>query len=292
MKDSTGRLVDIGDTTLWVAERGRGQPLILLHGGPGLDHHMFGDYLDALGDRCRLLLVDQRANGRSGRPPEATWTLAQNAKDVSLLAQALGLVDYAVLGHSYGAFVALQHAVDFPGQAAQTIVSHGVASSEMLMSHVQHELANFQPLALRQQVTDSWAREAQARTPADVAALLDDQLPFHFGDPLDPRIDEFRRRTAGMVGAPEVLRKSATGDYGGIEVEGRLGSVTQPVLVLAGRLDRTCSVAAAERIAAGLPRAELVVFERSGHMSFAEQNADYLAAVRGFLDRHAVGSRP
>jgi proline iminopeptidase len=82
---------------------------------------MFGDYLDTLTHDYRLILVDQRANGRSGRPPEETWTLEQNAKDVGLLAKAMGLDKYAVLGHSYGAFVALQHAVDFPGQAAQTI---------------------------------------------------------------------------------------------------------------------------------------------------------------------------
>ena len=43
-----------------LVERGDqdGFPLFILHGGPGLDHHMFGDYLDSLGDRYRLLLVD------------------------------------------------------------------------------------------------------------------------------------------------------------------------------------------------------------------------------------------
>jgi proline iminopeptidase len=281
-----GRLVDIGDTELFIVERGRGHPLILLHGGPGLDHHMFGDYLDALGDVCRLILVDQRANGRSGRPPIATWTLPQHAADVGRLAAALGLGPYAVLGHSYGAFVALQQAVDFPAAAAQTIISSGVGSSAWLMSHVERELAAFQPVELRQQVTESWAREPLAQTPEDVVELLRMQLPFHFGDPRDPRIPEFEGRTAGMVGAPEVLRLFSSGGYGGIEVEDRLGSVSQPVLVLAGRHDRTCSVEAAERIAARLPVSQLHVFEHSGHMTFAEQNEEYLAVLRGFL-RHA-----
>jgi len=45
-----GRLVPIGDIRLHVVERGQGYPLIVLHGGPGLDHRMFGDYLDLLGD--------------------------------------------------------------------------------------------------------------------------------------------------------------------------------------------------------------------------------------------------
>jgi proline iminopeptidase len=150
MNSREGHLVDIGDTSLYVVERGGGYPLIILHGGPGLDHHMFGDYLDALADDYRLILADQRANGRSGRPPQESWTLEQNAKDVSLLAVALGLDRYALLGHSYGAFVTLQHAVDFPGQAAGSIVSAGVPGGRFLMSHVERELASFEPEELRQ----------------------------------------------------------------------------------------------------------------------------------------------
>ena len=67
-----GRLVEVEDTRLWVEERGDpgAFPLLVFHGGPGLDHHMFGDYLDPLGDRYRLLFVDERAQGRSEPAPE------------------------------------------------------------------------------------------------------------------------------------------------------------------------------------------------------------------------------
>ncbi len=290
MSEEKGRLVDIGDTSLHVVARGRGYPLFILHGGPGLDHHFFGDYLDALTDDYQLLLVDQRANGRSGRPPQETWTLAQHAKDVGLLAKALQLGQYAVLGHSYGSFVALQHAVDFPGQAAQTIISNGVPGSRFLMSYVKQQLASFEPAALRQQVTDSWAREPHVRTREEVAALMSAQFPFHFANPLDPRIAEFEQRTAGAVYAPEMLRKAAAEDYGGIEVEDRLGDIRHPVLILAGRWDRTCSVEAAECIAAKTPNAELVVFENSGHIIFVEENERYISTVRAFLERHRVSS--
>jgi proline iminopeptidase len=90
-------------------------------------------------------------------------------------------------------------------------------------------------------------------------------------------------RTEGGVFAPDVLRHFAVSEYGAIEVEERLGDVTHPVLVLAGRHDRTCVVEGGEAIAAGIPGAQLAVFEASGHFTFAEETEAYLDAVRRFL---------
>src|SRR3954447_23457704 len=128
-------LVDVGDTRLNVTERGGGAlALFVLHGGPGLDHTMFGSHLDALGDVARLLLVDERGQGRSEPSAPETWTLEQHARDVDALAGALGLERYCVLGHSFGAFIALQHAVDFSGRPAGTVISSGAPSERLLMS--------------------------------------------------------------------------------------------------------------------------------------------------------------
>jgi proline-specific peptidase len=283
--ETGGRYVDVGDTRLYVVERGDGYPLLVFHGGPGLDHHSFGDYLDALADEYRLILVDQRSNGRSERSPEETWTLQQMAADVSALARTLDLGRYAVLGHSYGAFVVLQHAVDFPGEAAQTIVSSGIPSARFL-EQIDRNLAAFEPVELREQVTSSWEREKFVRTQEEVAGLLHDQWPFQFADPHDPRIEDFERRTAGAIYSTDVLRHFASEEYGGIEVEDRLGDVTQPVLILAGRHDRTCSVEASEAIAEGVRHGELVVFESSGHMTYVEENDAYIRTVRDFLGRY------
>src|SRR6266545_30439 len=188
-------LVEVGDTRLHVTERGTGAlPLFVLHGGPGLDHTMFGAYLDPLGDICRLLLVDERATGRSDPSPPETWTLQQQAADVEALGAALGLERYAVLGHSYGAMLALQHAVDFPGRPVATVVSSGVPDARFL-EDVQHELDTFEPVELREPLGDA-------------------------------------------VFGPDVLRAAATEGYGAIAVEDRLGDITRPLLVLAGRHDR------------------------------------------------------
>ncbi len=286
-----GRLVEVADTKIYVEERGDPSafPLLVFHGGPGLDHTMFGDYLDPLTDRgsYRLVLVDERACGRSDRTaPRETWTLGQMAQDVSDLAAGLGVSGgYATLGHSYGAFVVLQHAVDHPGEPRGTIVSAGIAAARWL-EQIGRQLAAFEPAGLREQVTSSWARETEVQTEDEASALLEDQMPFHFREPQGAALAEYLRRTAGLARyAPEVIRHFSSQDYGGIDVEHRLGEVTHPVLVLAGRHDRTCAVSASQDMARRLPDAELVVFENSAHMMFAEEQDRYLATVRQFLDR-------
>ena len=286
MVTSTSHHINIGDTRLHVVERGEGYPLFMVHGGPGLDHHMFGDYLDPLSDQFRLILVDLRANGLSDMCPTETWTLQQMARDLVLLADAMGLKKYALLGHSYGAFVVLQNAVDYPGYASQTIVSSGLPSAKYLEA-VWKNLEKFEPIELREQVIKSWEREKVVQTREEVDQLLHDQLPFQFGNPLDQRIVEFEQRTNGGINSAEVLRFFANADYGGIEVEDKLSNVTQPVLVLAGRGDRTCVVEGAEAMAKGLPHAELIVFENSGHMTYVEENEKYLKVVREFLNQHS-----
>jgi proline-specific peptidase len=290
--DLNGRLVQVGDTRLYVVERGPegALPLLVLHGGPGLDHTIFGSHLDALAEAYRLVLVDGREQGRSARGTDpASWNLRQHARDVSAVAASLGARRYVVLGHSFGAFVALQHAADFPGAAVATIVSSGVPSTRFLEA-VDAGLAVFEPEDLREQVTRSWADEASAQTQDDVRNLMIDQMPWHFRDPRDSRIAVFSADVQDAVYSPEVLRASSLEGGGlAIEVEDSLPMVTQPVLVLAGRYDRTCVPAASEQIAALVPRSQLHVFEQSGHMTFVEQEQEYVQVVRRFLDECSAG---
>lgn len=279
------RYVSIEDTRLYIVERGQGYPVFILHGGPGLDHHIFGDYLDPLKDKYQLIFVDQRSQGRSDLTPENTWTLKQMAQDVLSLARAMNLENYAILGHSFGALVALQNAVDFPDQHIQTIISSGFPSSKFL-NHVQHNLEVFEPQELRERIVASWEREKTVETEEDVKSLLKDQAPFHFANPRTPLMEEYESRSSGARYSPKILRHFAQEEYGGIEVLDRLKVVSFPMLVMVGRHDRVCSVEAAEAIVSGVQNAELVIFENSGHMTFVEENEKYISVIRKFLDRY------
>jgi proline iminopeptidase len=166
-------------------------------------------------------------------------------------------------------------------------VSAGVPAARYLEA-VDEALARFEPAELRGQVIDSWRREGLARSPIDVDRIMVDQLPFHFADPHDARIGDLLAAMREGRYTPEVLAASADAPAGELDLEDRLGEVAHPMLVLAGRHDRVCTLTAAEAIAAGVPGAELCVLEHSAHMGFVEEPDAYRDAVRGFLARAAA----
>src|SRR5215218_6559978 len=111
---------------LHVRDLGDGPPVVFLHPGPGLDGSVFLPGVNAVVDAgFRALLVDLPGSGRS---PAGDWTFRGQAAAIEELMRELD--EPALLGHSYGGFVAMQHLVDFPGSAARLIASCTDAEEE------------------------------------------------------------------------------------------------------------------------------------------------------------------
>jgi proline iminopeptidase len=262
--------------SLFVQELGSGFPLIVLHGGPGMDHTTFRPYLDPLAEDFRVLYVDQRGQGRSERVDPATLTLEVFARDIDLLAEALGLDEYAVLGHSFGAIVTTWHAVNL-GTATAYVISGGGDSSEKLLVDVEASLEAMGEAG--GPIADSWEQEKTVETEEELKELVRVQMPFHFaGDPPPGYGDE-------TVGTPDVLRHFANVGYGDFDFTPDLGRAETPTLVVVGEKDRTTTTRSARVLHEGIGRSELIVIPGVGHMSFVEAQGEYLDAVRSFLRR-------
>ena len=267
--------VDLADRVgLHVEELGEGQPLIVLHGGPGVDHTMFRPYLDPLAEDFRLLYLDERGQGRSDRVDPRTLSLEVFAQDVDRLAEALGLETFALLGHSFGAIIATFHAIEL-GTAERYVISGGGDSSEALEADVAASLAALGEEG--QAIAESWEREKTVETEEELAELMRAQWPFHFAGTAPPGYGE------ETVFSPDVLRHFADAGYGAFDFVPDLRRVDRPILVIVGEHDRTTTPRAARVLAEGIPDSELVLLEGVGHMSFVEAPEPFLAAVRTFL---------
>jgi pimeloyl-ACP methyl ester carboxylesterase len=114
----TGVLADDG-CRLWATEVGAGGPLIVCHGGPGL-WDMFGSLADSLAGEVRMIRWDQRGCGRSDR--RGPYNVARSVADLDAVRAGYGLDRAAVLGHSWGATLALRYALDHPDRVSALIV--------------------------------------------------------------------------------------------------------------------------------------------------------------------------
>jgi pimeloyl-ACP methyl ester carboxylesterase len=274
-EDLNVRLAD--GYTMFVEPVGdEGLPLIVLHGGPGLDHTHLRPWLDPLGEEFRVLYVDERGQGRSERVDPSMLSLEVFARDVDLLAEALELGRFSLLGHSFGAIITTWHAINV-GTASAYVISGGGDSSGKLMADVDASLEAMGDAG--KPIAESWDWEQSVETEEDAAELMRIQNPFHFhGEPPADFAEE-------TIYTPHVLRHFASEGYGEFDYTPELGRVSKPTLVLVGAEDRTTTPRAARVLHQGIPGSEYVELEGAGHMSMVEAQGAYLGQVRDFLRR-------
>ncbi len=115
---------NINNTRIYYEVYGEGKPLICLHGGMGLDCSYFRvpGILGLVDNGIQIILYDQRGNGRSIKADDETLTHEMWVKDLVELVRVLGIDKYSVLGHSYGGWLALEHAVNKPENLNKLII--------------------------------------------------------------------------------------------------------------------------------------------------------------------------
>lgn len=107
---------------LWAQRSGTGQPLLLCHGGPGL-WDMFEPLAPALAPMASVVRWDQRGCGRSQR--RGPYTLARFIADLDAVRERLGGPVVSLLGHSWGATLALLYALRHPDRVSRLIYVSG-----------------------------------------------------------------------------------------------------------------------------------------------------------------------
>lgn len=250
--------------------------LIAMHGGPGFDHQRLRPDMDGLADVAQVLYLDHRGNGRSLPSDPATWTLDRWGDDVRALCDTLGIEGPIVFGNSFGGLVAMSYLIRHPGHAAGAILSSSGARYDF------------------EQIFDAFERRGgrEARVAAERfwrRQSADDQAEYRrvcsplYGTrpPSDPH------QAARTIANPDVGRHflQPGGELHRMDCRAALGSVTCPVLVIAGRDDPITPPEFSEVIAASLPQgnADLHVFDGCGHGPFRDDPERVWTVVRRWI---------
>jgi L-proline amide hydrolase len=266
-------------------------PVVVLHGGPGAAH----DYLTSLagladGGRA-VVFYDQVGNGRSTHRPDLGaqfWTVELFVRELALLIEHLGIGHrYAVLGQSWGGFLAQEHALTQPRGLRAMILADTAASFPDFVAEANRLRADLPPeveATLRRHEADGTTDSAE------YAAACDVFYRRHVCrlDPWPPELDEGfawieRDPTVyhTMNGPSEFHVVGSLKDW---DIVNRLGEIHLPTLITSGRYDEA-TPAIAEVVHKGIAGSEWVIFEASAHCAHAEEADRYAQVLDRFLAR-------
>src|SRR6202166_2922825 len=111
-----GQFLEVNGVRLHYVERGSGAPLVLLHGnGSMIQDFESSGLIDLAAKNYRVIVFDRPGFGHSDRPRSVVWTPAAQAELIKNALQRLGVSQTLVLGHSWGASVAVALALKYPG---------------------------------------------------------------------------------------------------------------------------------------------------------------------------------
>lgn len=252
---------------LEIAEKGprEGIPVVLLHGITD-SRRSFEPIWEHLPADWHAIAVSQRGHGASDRQP-TSYSTADFAGDIALLAEALDLLPMVVVGHSMGSSIALQLAADRP-DLVRALVGIGsfarYGDKPGLRAFRDGDLE-----ALRDPIPDAIAREFQLST---LACRIDAAL-------LEVFVRESRQ-------VPARIWRAA---FDGL-LEDRfctgIATIQAPVLLVWGSADAYATRTDQDILRSALPRAQLLVYDHVGHAPHWEQPlrlandlADFVAAL-------------
>lgn len=248
--------INVNGIRLAYDRRGKGTPLVLLHGYP-LDHHLWDAVAPLLEDTFDLILPDLRGFGESSTV-DSFYAMEDYAADISSLLDRLGIEKAALAGHSMGGYVALAFVRLFPGR----VRGLGLISSQVLADSPER-------------------KEGRYKSAAEVAE-------HGIGSVVETMAPKFTADKKLQAFARAAMEQQSPGAYIGalkamaarVDSTHLLSSFLFPVVLVHGTSDQLIPIDRAREVKAALPLAYLVEISGAGHMPMMENKEQTAEALK------------
>lgn len=276
-------LKKINDTEIFCKVIGRGEPLVIVHGGPGLAHDYLYEPFKQLADKYQLIFYDQRGCGRSAEiQAEDSVTVADLVEDLEGVRQAFKINTMNLVGQSWGAIISINYLSQYPYQVKRLLLLEPAPGSTAYLADFQKTLTQ------RLSQSDKERLASLAQNPR----LKSD--PIIFQEFMNTRFKAYSLDTL-------VIKKMHTNYFDSLRVKKFFASsaafspylmqfdlydmmkkIDCSTLIIHGEFD-PIPTAAIERMAASIKHSELHIIKGSGHFVHIEQPEVYFDLIRAFL---------
>lgn len=255
---------------IYYEEAGRGKPLVLIHGW-SCSGRFFKSNVDELAKACRVINMDLRGHGKSGKP-QWGYRISRMAKDVKDLIEALDLQDVTLLGWSMGGSVIWSYLDLFGNEHLKRVV-----------------IVDQSP---RQYVNTEWTwgggcidAEALAvlttRLEYDVKSVSTGVAQGCLSKEATPEEEAFF--VEEMLQCPGWVQGAIMADHTHLDWRDLLPKIDIPTLVLVARKGKIFPWQGCAYVGEQIPGAETVFFEEGGHMLFYEEPEKFNRVVADFV---------
>ena len=244
---------DVNGLHLYYELHGSGSPLVLLHGGLLTIDINFAGLIPTLAQRHRVIAIELQGHGRTA-DIDREITPAASATDVVALLDHLGIDRAHVLGHSMGAAVALELAVNHPGRVRSVVPVSGTVRPDGLHPDLQDPAA--------------FATSTRMPTPEDFTEFTE---AYRRLSPHPEHFDDFMATLS-----------SSSADVQGWS-DAQLDAISAPVLVVVGDHDFV-TVEHAALMKELIPGSQLAVLPGTTHMQATRRPELLLPLLTAFLD--------
>jgi proline iminopeptidase len=238
-----------------------------------------------------MVYFDQRGSGRSARPANGDYAIATLVADIEALRQTLGVPRIALVGHSFGGLLALEYAAKHPANTSHVAFVAGLWDTDLQCRLRGRRLAELRPEVYARVAKDTIGPDGKPRnhcglefTAFSGAEREAYNLELMFPNPaVRARIDSVNA-AQGIRNTGEISRAIFSG--GGEILFRAYDRLTMPVIVIAGRHDGAAQPAGLRELAARLPNARFVEYDRSGHYPYLDEPDRFAGEVTSFVRPH------
>jgi pimeloyl-ACP methyl ester carboxylesterase len=273
--------IAVGDSRFYYQQTGRGPDVVLIHGITGnMAIWPLIDLIDNLAVDFRVTYYDLRGHGYSDTPPSG-YTSADMARDLRGLQQTLGLGPMYLVGHSFGAVVALHTAVVYPEQVRGVVLSDAYFPA---LHHLEPDITQWEGWEAYKAQTQRAGLEVSPDDWFDVgkhcrqvAALSPERLTMFLAEVGRPGLERLVRLASTSCGADVQA-------VAGLSAQ-RIVGVQQPVLALYG--ERSPFLATCQFLKENLPHCKAALVPGAQHLAHEENPQQFVALVQKYLRQMA-----
>ncbi len=267
----------------------KGDPVVFLHGGPGLGLEDGGYDMEPLAEHGhRLLMFNERGAGRSEIITDVGKLRMQDyVQDVEEFRKKFGLEKLGIIGLSWGSLVALNYITAYPERVTRVVFLSPMSPTAKLWQERNARLDTLKTEVERRQQEDAREKIKTAKD-ADIPHLCE-QLFAGTGRLYVVNTEHFKKShtnfcnlpAAGLRNTPFVM-KAAVENLGDWDFRPLMKNVHVPALVLEGA-ETNVPLDATREWVKSLPNARLLLIPHAGHQNWVDQPEAVIAVMDEFF---------